>query len=272
MHTGKKKTSLLTFLTILMLSLTLFYPTSAYAADAKDLLVDDSALLTDEEATELETRLNEISKAHQMDFVIYTENNSEISSAMEAADDFYDYNGYGYGDDHSGIVLYINLSTRDVWLSTCGEAITTFTDEGISYIVDELTPSLSDGYYATAFSDYITLCDEFATQAETGEPYDVGNMPREPFPAVRNIFISLIVGAIIGAIYLLILRGQLKSVAPNDSAVDYVVADSLHLDKQHEFFLYQTVSKTAKPKDTGGGSSTHHSSSGSSHGGGGGKF
>lgn len=51
-------------------------------------------------------------------------------------------------------------------------------------------------------------------------------------------------------------------------------AGSMNITESRDMFLYNTVTRTAKPKDndSGGGSSTHTSSSGSTHGGGGGKF
>lgn len=51
-------------------------------------------------------------------------------------------------------------------------------------------------------------------------------------------------------------------------------AGSMNITESRDMFLYDTVTRTAKPKDndSGGGSSTHTSSSGSTHGGGGGKF
>jgi len=51
---------------------------------------------------------------------------------------------------------------------------------------------------------------------------------------------------------------------------------SLNITESRDTFLYNTVTRTAKPKNTdsgsSGGSSTHTSSSGETHGGGGGKF
>ena len=56
---------------------------------------------------------------------------------------------------------------------------------------------------------------------------------------------------------------------------DYVKAGSMNIVDNQEWFLYQNIVKTEKPKDndkSSGGSSTHTSSSGSTHGGGGFKF
>ncbi len=48
---------------------------------------------------------------------------------------------------------------------------------------------------------------------------------------------------------------------------------SLKITESRDLFLYNSVSRTEKPKNnSSGGSSTHTSSSGSTHGGGGGKF
>ena len=88
-----------------------------------------------------------------------------------------------------------------------------------------------------------------------------------------NLLISLVIGLVIALIYILVLRGQLKSVAPNESAADYMVPGSMHLTKEREFFLYHTVHRTERPQnDSDGGSNTHVSSSGATHSGRGGKF
>ena len=58
------------------------------------------------------------------------------------------------------------------------------------------------------------------------------------------------------------------------AASNYIKDNSLNINERRDLFLYNTVTRTAKPKndDSGGGSSTHTSSSGTTHGGGGGKF
>ena len=73
---------------------------------------------------------------------------------MAYADDFYDYNGYGYGDSRDGILLLISMEERDWRISTCGYGITVFTDAGQEYISDKFLPYLSDGDYSEAFTKY----------------------------------------------------------------------------------------------------------------------
>ena len=81
------------------------------------------------------------------------------------------------------------------------------------------------------------------------------------------------IGFVIAFIATAIMRSKLKSVRSKSGATDYIKQGSFRVTRANDFFLYRTVSRRARPKDTGsGGSSTHRSSSGRSHGGGGGRF
>ena len=67
-----------------------------------------------------------------------------------------------------------------------------------------------------------------------------------------------------------------ETVRPALAANSYIKENSLNVTRSEDQFLYSTVNKTAKAKETSssssGGSSTHTSSSGRTHGGTGGKF
>ena len=90
MKTKKNSRILQALLICILLVFTILPPITARAADAGYFFVDNAGLLTDEQAAALESQLSEISDKHNMDFVIFTEENSDISSPMEAADDFFD--------------------------------------------------------------------------------------------------------------------------------------------------------------------------------------
>lgn len=71
------------------------------------------------------------------------------------------------------------------------------------------------------------------------------------------------------------MKRKLKAVRPQNSVNSCLKEGSLDLTEICDLFLYNTVMRTAIPKDDdndSGGSSTHTSSSGSTHGGGGGSF
>lgn len=245
----------------------------AFAEADEPRLVDNAGLLSESERSEILDMLDEISERQQVDIVVVTTDTLDGKSPMNYADDFFDYNGYGYGDEHDGVLLLVSMEDRDWWLSTCGYGMTAITDDGIDYIGDKFKSYLSDGDYAEAFSTFATLCDEFITQAKTGQPYDGGNMPKEPFNAVMWIVAALVIGILVALCVTGSMKKQLKSVRKQSAAGSYVKPNSMHITDSRDIYLYNTVTRTKKPEpSSSGGSSSHTSSSGTSHGGGGGKF
>ena len=236
-------------------------------------LVDRVELLTDREESELLSKLDEISERQKMDVVVVTVDGLEGKTAMAYADDFYDYNGYGYGDSRDGILLLISMEERDWRISTCGYGITVFTDAGQEYISDKFLPYLSDGDYSEAFTKYADLCDAFITQAREDKPYDVGNLPKEKLSPLW-IFVDLLIGLVIAVIIGFIKKGSLTSVKMQYAAQDYIVDNGIVLTHSSDRFVNTIVTtrKIEKDDDSDGGSSTHVSSSGTTHGGSGGKF
>lgn len=260
----------------LLFALILCVTTTAPAFAASDLprLVDNAGLLTDGEGSALLQKLDDISERQQADIVVVTADTIDGKTPMEYADDFYDYNGYGYGEECDGVLLLVSMEDRDWWISTTGYGIKALTDAGIDYISEKFLSDLSNGEYAAAFTTYAELCDDFFTQAKTGEPYDVGRMPKEPFEFGINLLIALIIGFVVALLATNIMKGKLKTVRFQSAAGNYVKEGSMNVTESRDMFLYTNVSRTPRPKESssGGGSSTHTSSSGSSHGGGGGKF
>lgn len=238
-------------------------------------VVDMAELMDNTEKSSLLSKLDEISERQQLDVVVVTVNTLDNKTPADYADDFYDYNGYGFGSGKDGILLLVSMEDRDWYISTTGYGITAITDKGIEYISDQFLPKLSDGDYYESFVEYANQCDKFITQAKTGKPYDVGNMPKEPFPVFSAIVTGLVVGLIAALIITSMMKGKLKTVRMQKSASDYVKKNSMKVTNRQDLFLYSHVDKTRRETSSshgGGGSSTHISSSGSSHGGGGGKF
>ncbi len=243
-------------------------------------LVDGANLLTESQRTKLLANLDAISEKRQLDVVIVTNDSLGEKTVDEFADDFYDYNGYGYGEGYDGILLLVSMDTREWAISTCGKGITVFTDEGQEYMTEEFVSYMSDKDYYGGFRRFAELCDEFIEEYdETGRAYDYGHMPKEPFNWLKSIGISAFGGLIVGLIVALSLKSQLTSVKAQTMATAYTKQGSLKITERTDLFLYHTITRVAKPKDTGssgrshsGGSSTHHSSSGRSHGGSHGHF
>ena len=240
-------------------------------------VVDDADLLTDGEEQALENKIAEITKKYDFDVVIVTADTLEGQSPMAYADDFYDYNGYGAGNNYDGVLLLVSMEDRDWWISTKGFGIKAFTDYGIQKAGDEFKGFLTEKKYSEGFETFLNITDEYVKAAKDGKPYDTNNKYRTQDDVVKGVLIAIAVGLGIGLvaafIVVMIFKSQLKSVAFQKNADCYEVEGSMNVTRSHDMFLYRSVKKTAIPQSSGGGgSSTHHSSSGSSHGGGGGKF
>lgn len=273
-----KKNILITMLT-LVLCLFMIVPALAEGENTGDgfadeyyRLLDMASLLSDEDVDSLTARLDELSLRQKMDVVIATTNTLEGKSVVAYADDLYDNCSFGYGANRDGLILVISMEDNDWYISTCGYGITAFTDAGIKYIGEQIVPYLSDRDFAGAFATYITLCDEFITQARTDKPYDIGSLPRKPMSPAW-ILVCLILGLILSCVTVGKMKAKLTTVRAQAAANSYMKNDSMNITDSREMFLYKNVTRTKRSNESsGGGSSTHTSSSGTSHGGGGGKF
>lgn len=240
-------------------------------------LVDDADTLDAGEERKLEAELDRVSEKHQCDVAVATVLGTGDWNVVEYADDFYDYYGYGMGEGDDGILLLVDMEARRYAVSTHGFGIEAFTDAGLDYIEEEFLSYLKDDLYYDAFQVFAEKCDIFLEQAETGKPFDVKNMPKEPF-SLLWIPISIVIGMVMALIVTGIMRAQMKTVRRRTAASEYTKPGSMRLTVSRDLFLYSRVDRTAKPKDSGsgsggsGGSSVHTSSSGRSHGGSSGSF
>ncbi len=245
-------------------------------------LVDEADLLTDSEESELSDLLDEISERQQVDVVVVAVNSMDGATAMDYADDFYDYNGYGLGSGRDGILLLISMEERDWCMTTRGYGITAFTDAGQEYMSEQFVSDLSLGDYAAAFTNFANLCDDFITEAKAGTPYDIDHLPDESFSLVGGLVLSFGIAFIISLIATGIMKGQLNSVSSQSAANNYIKQGSMQLTKKSDLFLYKKVNRVRKQENNSsssssgsshsGGSRTHTSSSGATHGGSSGKF
>ena len=281
-----KKTSnrlrfLFAALAALVLAAALVVPAFAVEGGFADLYyrMNDSAnVLTEDEDNELEDALEELSLRQSFDVTIATIESLEsvdYTSMEEYADDLYDFCQFGYGADRDGVLLLVSVGDRKWHISTCGYGITAFTDAGIQYLGEQMTPDMADGDYAAAFRTFVQWSDAYIDAARSGRPYDVKNLPREPL-SLMYLFLALGIGLVLAWVVVSVMKSQLRSVAFQENAASYVREGSMNLTNSRELFLYRDVHRTErveeKDSDSSGGSSTHTSSSGTTHGGGGGSF
>ncbi len=240
---------------------------TVFAAPA--CLWDGADYLTDTQEAALAAQLEDIRTRQGLDVVIVTVPTLSGQDATDYADDYYDGNGYR----EDGILLLIADYDRQWAVSTSGYGITVLTEAGLDYLTEAFVPYLSQGDYSKAFQIFAGICDDLITQAKNGDPYDIDDLPKVPFQAVKSLLISLCIGLAAALLVTGIMRSQLKSVRSQPAASHYIKDGSMHITQSRELFLYRHVTRTKRETNSSsGGSKTHTSSSGRSHGGRSGRF
>lgn len=269
------------FAVLLSLVFCLMMAPAAAAADADSAageghplrLVDDAGLLAADEETALADKLDTVSEKWQCDVAIVTVDTLGDKTATEFSDDYFDYNGYGMGDNGDGVMLVISMENRDWAVSTHGFGIKAFTDAGQEYIMNKVLTPLGDGNYAEAFNIFADQCDNFLDKARAGEPYDSHNLPGKAGKILYVLMIipCLIAGLIIALVMTMREKRSLKSVMKRAGAREYI--GGVKLTGKSDKFLYRNLDRVLiEDDDDDSGSSTHTSSSGETHGGSSGKF
>ncbi len=250
-------------LTLLLFSL--FLP--VYASFENPSIVDEAGYLMQSELSSLFKELDKVREKYDFEVAIYTESDMTSSTAEASADDIYDYNGYGAGENDDGIMLYICSDTREYHFTTHGKGIDYFNSNGLTYLESKVVPHLSEGDYYEAFEEYIEKTDELLQMAMDGKPY---NEKQYSTKYLIGVIVFCLVVPLLIALWMMKKKlKKMKTAVENDYAEKYIKPGSLRIDTSRDLFLYSRITKTEKPKSDSG---THTSSSGRTHGGRGGSF
>ena len=238
----------------------------AYAASAPRL-VDNAELLSSYEKQSLEAQLDKISEKYSFDVAFVSEKSLSAVDAQAAADDIYDYNGYGYGENYDGILFYIADSERKYHFSVCGSGETIFNENGLAYLEKKIVPYLKKDNYYAAVKSYADHTEELLEMAAEGKPF---NKRQHSMKYILCVIAGALLLPLILAYFMMHKKlCAMKTAVKEDNAANYMKPNSMNLDFSRDIFLYSTVTKTEKPKSDSG---SHTSSSGRSHGGRGGSF
>lgn len=248
-----------------LLLLTLLLP--VHASFENPSIVDEAGYLMQSELASLSKELDEVREKYDFEVAIYTESDMTSSTAEASADDIYDYQGYGAGENDDGILLYICRGTREYHFTTHGKGLEYFNSNGLIYLESKVLPYLEDDNYYKAFEVYIKTADELLKMASEGEPY---NEKQYSTKYIIGVIVICLVAPLLIAFWMMKKKlKKMKTAVENDYAANYMKPGSMNLTLSRDLFLYSRITKTEKPK---GSSGTHTSSSGRTHGGRGGSF
>ena len=258
---------------ILSLLLVFAINTVAMAEDTKTsgtaVLYDGADILTDSDETDLYERAATIAKKHNLNIIIYTEERF-ITYAEGTAKEVY----LSYFDENTdGILYYVNMTTRDYYFLTCGDARRSLSDNyGLVKIENKVVDDLSDAVYYTSFDKFLNMVDKFEKKAESGMPYSFINPYRTPVEIIIRIVIAIVIGVVVALLVSGRQKSKLKPVKPEPLAKNYIAKDGFVLRKSKDSFMFKNVTKIPKPQSSGSSGGSRSSGGGGSFGGRGGKF
>jgi uncharacterized protein len=212
--------------------------TEAAMPENEQFLYDEADLLTDSEEVTLVEKLKDVSRACNAQLVVVTIASMDGGDIDSYVDYLYDSMGFGYGENHDGVLLLVCMDPREYRILSNGYAGTAIGPDQIDTLCDFMETYLPNGHYTSAFHSFADQSGEFLEYYLMGSPFKVG----------KSLAISLIIGIIAGLIVAFILKGQLKSVRKQDQAYGYVKPGSMTVNIQYDIFLYRTVTRTKKQK------------------------
>ena len=266
------------FLLLIVLSLTV--------ALADTQVQDDAGLFTADEIAEISNICDRIESAYQVDMFVLTSRNVPSGQTTAYADDYFDYNGLGMGDDRAGMLYLIDMRNRQCWISTSGIMIDYITDERKEGILDAGWDEMLDGKYGQSVIKALKQTEKYLKQGrERGQfRYDEATGRRltelyEPENTLTGM--EILVAAIAGLAVMLLFIASVKgkyNLKGSTYSYDLNGLATVKLSRNDSHFVRENVTRVKHPdppSSSGGGghgSGTHVSFSGSTHGGGGRSF
>lgn len=279
-------------LSILLILLISFIPGIVYAenltphVDVNEKIYDYADLLTEDEENTLFNKVEQFINENNLDLVLVTIDKNPYGVSDDYtriyAQDFYDYNDFGIGATHDGLIILIDMDNRYPYIVTTGNAIITYDDARINTLHDSAYDYLADKEYYEAFNQYVTTASSLAKEGKptSNQNYCIGDdgLPYQCiFPPKKvNWGMSLLSGLAIALISLLVHLRKYKGIRLATNATPYL--GNVTKDPDVDKFITSHVSQVRIPHDNnnhhssgGGGSSISFGSSGRAHGGGGGR-
>lgn len=149
-------------------------------------VIDDAHIFSKKEIATMKEHIKRVQDDYGIDLLVFTDNSSHALAHDAYAAEFYDVNGYGFGDDFTGTVLFICMdeNDRDWWTVMTGKCRQIYTPSVINMLDDNLEPYMIAGNYGEGVINYIDdvyelykLPDWYPEKPEEFVPFHAENKP-----------------------------------------------------------------------------------------------
>ena len=240
------------FMVVALLAAAFCAPVSANEHLPK--VIDDAQVLTGEQYTAMRNQINGITEKYEMQVVVMILDRYSGQDIDTFAEDYYLMLDYGCGEERSGLILLINLHSREWSIRTFGDAIDAVTSRECDSIMEDVSDLLGSGEYGEAVQ---AALDDIA--------YEIYAY-REVTPKELTIYIAIAlgIGLIAGWITVSMMKSGMRTAVYQHGASDYLVSGSYDLHKSRDIFLYSHVSRRRRSNDSYGSRGGSGRSGGSS--------
>ena len=249
----------------------------------KEKVYDFADLFTDSEEEALYQKIISFNSDTNYDLAVVTINDNNKYSSSKYADDFYDYNYFGFDSSYSGLLMLIDMDNRMIEISTSGYAIKMYDDYRIDAIIDTGYNELKNGLYAKSISNMI---DKSLTYYNSGFPVsnehliingtDVENY-NDKLVLSELVSYCFVISVIITTIVAIVMYHKTSLKIKNTNIINYLINEkNVQFNERYIRTTVRKVPRNTGSSSSGGssrsGSSIRTGSSGRSHGGGGRRF
>lgn len=249
--------------------------TATVFAESTQKLIDDAELFSSTEASDLTEQLESFSAESGWDVVVYTNYNSVSSDDMEYYyNEYYDDQGFGIGDNKSGVIFVIDMGSENRVINTKGDAMYYFDDARMGEIKSALKPYLLEYDYYGATQTFINYTKQYyeSGMTEDGEYTNVKINEKADNPALYVIkhygIVIALIALGISALVVVFIKSRYKNHG-KEGTYDLNENSKALISQREDVFLHKsvTVTTTSSSSDSssggGGSSSSSHGSSGS---------
>ena len=231
--------------------------TFAWGEGEAQRVFDNADIFTEEEESLLEKRIDKFQVEVQADAVILTEKDGSVQDPELRAQDYYEAGGFGLGEQHSGIILYINMETRDIAACASGETKYVLLRTDLDTVIDAGYENLGSAEYADSMAAMLGEATSVIKRHEISGEYENGkytgphtapdDRPARGYPTIFLVAAVVLGGACTVLVYVFVSH---RYANPVREAVYNVQSNTqVDLTTRQDIFVNKTMSVRSLPKN-----------------------
>ncbi|MDH6365762.1 uncharacterized protein M2139_002785 [Enterococcus sp. PF1-24] len=254
---------------LLVFGIVLTKPVVAAASNVEDRI----GLFDPDEIIQLSAAIEEVNPQFKGNLFVITTDDSQ----QKVADFADDYLLTKVGANKNASVLVINMSQREIYVSTSGNMIDYITSKRLNEMLDEMYEEMTVANYYGAAEIFVQRNAEYIEAGIPNKNYQVDSSTGKIIYKKQISLLELIIGLVLASLAgggFFIYNNAKYQLKAKDYRYAYRENSQLELTGRNDRLVNSFVRtrRIPKPSNNGGGSGGTHSRGGGSFGGGGRKF